>query len=133
MGIAMRLAAVRVFVSDLAGAAAFYRDQVGLELEQMVLDQGFAVFRLAGGGELVLEEDAPDEETADGLAGRFVGVSLAVDDLDAAFDALSDQGVRFTGPPEVQPWGGSLAHFLDPDDNILTLVELPTPKPDLSH
>ena len=124
MAIAMRLAAVRVFVSDLAGAAAFYRDQVGLEPERVAPEEGYALFRLAGGGELVLEEDAPDEETADGLAGRFVGVSLAVDDLDAAFDALSEEGVRFVGPPETQPWGGRLAHFHDPDDNILTLVEL---------
>jgi lactoylglutathione lyase len=121
----MRLAAVRVFVSDIAGAAAFYRDQVGLEPETLALDDGYAVFRFANAAELVLEEDAPDEEAAEGLVGRFVGASIAVDDLDAAYHALCDQGVRFVDPPETQPWGGRLAHFLDPDDNVLTLVELP--------
>jgi predicted enzyme related to lactoylglutathione lyase len=127
MAISMRLAAARVFVSDVAGAAAFYRDQVGLEPHEIRPDEGYAVFALAGGGALVLEEDTPDEEAADGLVGRLVGVSLAVDDLDAAYETLSGEGVRFLGPPEEQPWGGRTADFCDPDDNILTLVELRKP------
>jgi predicted enzyme related to lactoylglutathione lyase len=121
----MRLAAVRVFVSDVAGACAFYRDQIGLVPSVEAVEDGFVVFRLANGADLVLEEGVPEDETAESLVGRFVGASLAVDDIDAAYDALCDQGVRFIDPPERQPWGGTLAHFLDPDDNILTLVELP--------
>ena len=33
----------------------------------------------------------------------------------------SDKGVGFVGPPEAQPRGGVLAHFRDPDGNVLTL------------
>ena len=40
---------------------------------------------------------------------------------------LEQKGVRLTAPPEAQDWGGVLAHFADPDGNILTLVQYPTP------
>ena len=30
--------------------------------------------------------------------------------------------VEFLAPPEKQPWCGSLAHFRDPDGNVLTLL-----------
>jgi len=49
-------------------------------------------------------------------------VSLRVDDLAATYVELRAKGVTFTAPPEKQPWGGSLAHFKDPDGNILTLL-----------
>ena len=39
---------------------------------------------------------------------------------------LEARGVTFDGPPERQAWGGVLAHFQDPDGNILTLVEYPS-------
>lgn len=126
----MNLAAVRIFVSDIDGASAFYRQQIGLEPSVSAQDEGFVVFPMANGVDLILEEGLPDieedeEDSGETLVGRFVGVSLAVDDLSSTYDALCDQGVRFVDPPERQAWGGWLAHFLDPDDNIVSLVELP--------
>ena len=38
------------------------------------------------------------------------------------YDALREKGVRFTAAPEKQPWGGTLAHFQDPEGNELTLL-----------
>jgi uncharacterized glyoxalase superfamily protein PhnB len=55
------------------------------------------------------------------LVGRFVGVSLQVEGIDATHATLVARGVRFSSPPELQPWGGSLANFEDPDGNVLTL------------
>ncbi|MDD9927285.1 MAG: VOC family protein [Rhodospirillaceae bacterium] len=49
-------------------------------------------------------------------------MSLRVEDLAKSYRDLVAQGVRFTAPPETQPWGGSLAHFEDPDGNVLTLL-----------
>jgi predicted enzyme related to lactoylglutathione lyase len=54
--------------------------------------------------------------------GRFAGLSLDVDDIDAEHQRLSAAGVQFTHPPTRQPWGGTLAHFKDPAGNVLTLV-----------
>lgn len=121
----MSLAAVRVFVSDIAGATQFYEQSIGLRPTVSAFDDGFAIFTLANGVDLILEEDMPDDEEDENLVGRFVGVSIAVAEIDRVYDDLTDKGVRFVEAPERQPWGGILAHFLDPDDNILTLVQLP--------
>ncbi|MGF1626660.1 MAG: VOC family protein [Alphaproteobacteria bacterium] len=123
MANALKLAAVRIFVSDIVGASAFYRDQIGLVSAAGGPEDGYVVFPLANGVDLILEEDVPEDEDGDSLVGRFIGISLAVPDLDAAYHALCDRGVRFLDAPEIQPWGGGLAHFLDPDDNVLSLVE----------
>ena len=56
------------------------------------------------------------------MVGRFVGVSLRVDDIDGVYETLKMRGVQFKSPPEKQSWGGSHAHFQDPDGNILTLL-----------
>ena len=52
---------------------------------------------------------------------RFVAVSLQVEDVQAVYEELVAKGVEFLGPPERMGWGGTLAHFRDPDGNVLTL------------
>lgn len=113
---------VRLFTANTAKAAAFYRDALGLR--EAVSDEAIAVFD-TGGAKLMLE--SVEGEDVDELVGRFTGVSFAVTDIRAAVAALESKGVKFDGRPELQPWGGALAHFFDPDGNILTLVQYPTP------
>jgi len=55
--------------------------------------------------------------------GRFVGVTLMVDDIAETYARLTSRGVEFTGRPEKQHWGGTLAHFKDLDGNVLTLMQ----------
>ena len=81
---------------------------------------GWAEFDV-GGANLGIER-AGDDTESQALVGRFLGVSLQVDDIQATYEKLSGNGIDFTGPPEKQPWGGSLAHFSDPDGNVLTLL-----------
>lgn len=116
-----RLYAVRVFTRDWERARDFYRDTVGFPLLFDDAGMGWAQFQLGGASLGVERCDGDDAESA-ALVGRFVGVSLAVDDIDASYARLRDAGVRFHGPPEPQPWGGVLAHFEDPDGNVLTLL-----------
>jgi uncharacterized glyoxalase superfamily protein PhnB len=56
-----------------------------------------------------IDEADPEDQA---LAGRFVGCSLAVEDIDATYAALTAKGVAFRGPPERQPWGGVLARAI---------------------
>lgn len=113
----MNLYAIRVFVKDLAAARAFYGQTLALaELWAAPEAVGYDV----GAATLIVETAT---EGHDGLTGRFVGLSLAVQDLDAAHADLAARGVPFWGPPERQPWGGRLAHFRDPAGNTLSLVE----------
>jgi len=121
----MRLAALRIFVRDITAARAFYGTQLGLRLQHDGAADGYCVFDLQG-VDLVIEA-VPDEAPADerALVGRFSGVSFAVDDLAAAYARLRAAGVRFTGVPERQDWGGVLATLADPDGNQLQLVQYP--------
>jgi len=116
----MRLYGIRLFVDDLDAARTFYGTTLGLPLAWEAGEMGAVGYR-AGDGVLIVEREDPDGP--DGLlVGRFAGVSLHVDDIAATYRALSAKGVAFTGPPERQPWGGSLAHFRDPAGNVLTLL-----------
>ena len=65
-----------------------------------------------------MEEAKDDPEHV----GRFVGVSISVSDIEAAYNELSAKGVAFLAAPEKMPWGGTLAHFRDPSGNVLTLL-----------
>lgn len=116
----MRLYGVRIFVEDFDAARAFYGETLGLRENWAMPQANAAGFDLTS-AELIVEQEDPDG--ADGnLIGRFVGVSIAVDDIDAVYARLSERGVRFKGPPEKQTWGGTLAHFVDPAGNVLTLL-----------
>jgi len=116
----MKLYAVRIFTTDWDRSVDFYQETVGWPLVFADQEFAWAEFDL-GGAKLGVEGMEPGDARADELVGRFVGVSIVVDDLDAAYAQLSEQGVVFTSPPERQPWGGTLAHFKDPDGNVLTL------------
>jgi catechol 2,3-dioxygenase-like lactoylglutathione lyase family enzyme len=116
----VRLYGVRIVVDDVAAARAFYVDTLGLPVAWEMADHG-ALGVGVGGAELIVEAVAPDGDDRD-LVGRFVGVSLQVDDIAATHAELAAKGVAFDAPPEQQFWGGSLAHFKDPAGNTLTLL-----------
>jgi lactoylglutathione lyase len=75
-----------------------------------------------GEAHLALECVDPADAEAVALVGRFVSVSLEVDDIQATYDTLLSRGVECLAPPEKQPWGGTLAHFRNLDGNVLTLL-----------
>ncbi len=116
----MRLYGVRIFVDDFERARAFYGDILALAENWAMPDAKAAGFAV-GDGELIVEEAGPGHEHHADI-GRFVGVSLAVEDIGARHRALAEAGVPFLGPPQEQEWGGALAHFRDPAGNILTLL-----------
>jgi catechol 2,3-dioxygenase-like lactoylglutathione lyase family enzyme len=116
------VAAVRIFVSELERARAFYRDAIGLS--ESASGPDYAVFPL-GPTTIVLEAVAHGEPEHDELVGRLLGVSFDVADMEQARRELASRGVGFLGPSEKQEWGGTLAFACDPDGNILTLVQFP--------
>ena len=117
----MELYAVRIFVKQWDQACAFYREALGLTERFRSDEIGWAEYDL-GGPCFGLERVGPDDLEGEALVGRYVGVSLKVADIDKACETLKARGVAFDYPPEKQPWGGTLAHFRDPDGNVLTLL-----------
>lgn len=117
----MELYAVRIFVRQWPEACAFYGATLGLPERFRNDDLGWAEFDLSGPC-FGVERVEPGDREGEAMIGRFMGVSLRVEDMDQAYRSLQEKGVHFTSPPEKQDWGGSLAHFQDPDGNVLTLL-----------
>lgn len=115
----MKLYGIRIFVDDFDKAHEFYSDLLALPTNWRADGMRAAGYGLEN-AELIVEEAKAAEK---GLVGRFVGISMTIDNIDAAYETLSGRGVRFEGPPEKQEWGGTLAHFRDPAGNVLTLLE----------
>ena len=115
--------AVRLFTRNSERAFTFYSET--LELPVRLADEGLAIFE-TGQAKLVLELSPAGDPESDALVGRFAGISFTVTDIAKSMAALESKGVVFDGPPQRQDWGGLLAHFQDPDGNVLTLVQYPT-------
>ncbi len=118
-----QLYAQRIFSFHWRESIAFYRDTIGLSLAFLDESAGWAAFDIGGASLAIERQDKSDPESAV-LVGRFIGLSLAVDDIHQCYHTLVAKGVQFTAQPEAQPWGGTLVHFKDPDDNIMTLVSV---------
>ena len=123
---------VRVWVRDIERSVRFYEETLGMALASRGKNAGWAEFD-TGACRIALEEVQPDTrlrpavaaDEEEPLLGRFVGASLAVDDVYSTYEDLREKNVEFVSPPERMPWGGVLAHFRDPDGNVLTLVGEP--------
>ncbi len=119
----MKLRAAKVFVTDLPRAARFYGESVGLPLKAGGADKGFCIYD-TGPTQLILEPigaEAPQARRS--LVGRFTGLSLITDDIGKTHEELAGRGVAFTEPPEQQPWGGWMATVVDPEGNVLQIVQ----------
>ena len=121
------LYAVRIFAVRWSDIVGFYRDITGLPEKFSDEAMGWAEFD-PGGPILAIQRTEPIDEEGAALVGRFLGISVSVADIDATYQSLKAKGVEFVEPPERQPWGGVLAHFKDPEQNIVTLVGTPEPK-----
>lgn len=133
---------VTVRVSDVERALAFYRDGLGLrvlfdiELVGAGLEavtgvpgaRGRMVGLLVPGGgkasiELLAFEHPPSERPPPGRFTGYGNISLSVDDLDAAFAACGERGLRASKPVDV---GGVRMFFVaDPDGTPIEIVEFP--------
>jgi catechol 2,3-dioxygenase-like lactoylglutathione lyase family enzyme len=114
-------------VNDMAEAKKFYTEVLGLELadETMGLQ-----LRLPGGG-MVFVYHKDDHQPA-----SFTILNFAVDDIDAAVDELTKQGVlldHYDNGPKVDEkgivrgraagMGPDIAWFKDPAGNILSVLQ----------
>ena len=93
-------------VSDVQKARDWYVDKLGFQLEReraeavgIKDESGLTIFLL---------------ETATGLAGQKITLTIQVDNVESKHQELADLGVKFVSPPKRQFWGYG-AEVLDPD------------------
>ena len=116
-----RIHQIAVFARDLDEAISFYRDTLGATYLAKFDPPGLVFFDF-GGTRVLLEKTGPK-----------ASVYFRVDDIHAAYQELSEKGVKFIAEPHMifrddngmfgtageEEW---MAFFSDPSDNILALA-----------
>jgi catechol 2,3-dioxygenase-like lactoylglutathione lyase family enzyme len=117
-----RVLATVLFVQDLTRCLTFYRDTLGLEVQEIEADSVsfkmdnvyFLLLGVSAAAHLISEEVLEIK-----IGGQPRGLLAAgVEDVDAAYEALKAKGVTFLRPPTDQAWGLRTAHFADPEGNL---------------
>ena len=119
------LEVVIVPVSDLDRAIAFYRDQVGFELDHHTVNEHMDVAQLTprGSGCSIVVGNLPSQQEM--APGSLKGTQLVVADAAAARDELVSRGVE-CGDIVVfdERDGGTFFGFSDPDGNTWAVQQI---------
>ena len=114
-----RLWLTMIRVSDMNNALSFYGETLGLPI---TLDA--RMFNHAEVGPV--EPLAKIGLFATGKKSKEkkrTGIVFDTDDIYTLYENLQKKGVRFIMKPTRMEWGGVVADFLDPDNNILEVVQ----------
>ena len=112
------LVGVTIWTEDLARLVRFYRDTLGLKLHRHHDD--FVNFAF---GDIRLNLGLHDQVKGHAHDPYRIMIHLGVTDIHDEYRRLTKQGVEFIHAPEQEGWGGLVATFLDPDGNILQLLQ----------
>ena len=115
------IAAITLFVEDLAAAKRFYSDV--FQLPVFFEDDNSTVFKFGDTlVNLLKASEAPALVAPATVATPDAGVrfqfTLGVDNVDAMVDELKSRGVELLNGPMDRPWGIRTASFRDPGGHI---------------
>jgi predicted enzyme related to lactoylglutathione lyase len=123
-----------ITVNDVDEAVAFYRDAVGLEVQNNVESAGFRWVTMGvpaqPGLAIVLSEPHAGRSQADGDAlqelltkGVLPALVFASGDVDAAFERAQATGAEVLQEPIDQGWGPRDCAFRDPSGNTVRISQ----------
>jgi len=115
----MKVSHVMLGASDLERSLAFYRDTLGLKLQQQL--PGFLFFD-GGGFTLALSKDI---WTYMGKAPGATQVVFGVENVKSSYAALKAKGVEFMNEPRDVNGRDWAANFRDPDGHLLSIFGPP--------
>src|ERR1700719_509850 len=118
-----KIDAMVLFVQDLTGCTAFYRNTFTHQYQgtdadsaSFLLQDGLYLILLSPSGAADLLGTQVNELKIEGGLRGLLAASVA--DVDAAYEELKAKGVTFVRPPTDQRWGLRTAHFADPEGNL---------------
>lgn len=125
-----------ITVTDVDESLAFYRDALGLEVQNDVAAGEFRWVTLGSPAQpglgIVLSEPHAGRSRADGDAlqalltkGVLPIIVFRTDDLDATFETIRASGAEVLQEPIDQPWGPRDCAFRDPSGNTVRISQAP--------
>ncbi|WP_342380347.1 VOC family protein [Myxococcus stipitatus] len=124
--------AISLNVEDVSASAAFVKRHFGFT-EDMSADGFVSLSRKDAGFNLIflrtglksLKPESLKHRKAEGILVAFV-----VEDIDAEYRRMQDEGVRIVTPIETEPWGERFFQVADDNGVILQLVQWMSPPPE---
>lgn len=120
-----RLDAVILFTSDLKRAVEFYRDDLGLPLQNATND---TVEFFSSGTKIIIKSvdgkarvEAGVEHVKTARPGILLG--FTIQNIDELCELLKKKGVRFLKEPREEAFGKH-AIILDPDEHMISLAQI---------
>jgi catechol 2,3-dioxygenase-like lactoylglutathione lyase family enzyme len=119
-------------VRDVRKCAEFYRDKLGMNVQELQDDFAYLKFDAPGGPGVALvaaeglareipkDRVRPDEAL---LQRNYFAVFL--EDADSTYEELRQRGVRFLQPPATRNNGQRFAFFEDPEGNLWEISHFP--------
>ena len=114
---------VTIWTQDLERLVSFYGDTLRLKLSRHHGD--FASFEFDAMPNMRLNLGIHDRVEGQAHDPYRIMISLGVSDIHAEHRRLVERGVAFIRVPEREGWGGWVATFLDPEGNVLQLLQKP--------
>jgi len=105
----MRLHSVLLYVPNVREVADWYAKHLGLTFIEDAPDGKFSMLKANGGSLLGIHAAENASKSLDNT-----GLYFAVDDVDAHYERMKDEGCEFVSPPKDQPWGSKMATTRDP-------------------
>lgn len=118
-----------IVISDFNKSKNFFENTLGLELNEIHEQFGWAEFKGAQGGCLLgiaknnEESSIKDEVQCKLKPGANAVVTFTVDNMDETLLELKKKGVSFIGDMIQIPNGPRMIYFSDPDGNLFQLTE----------
>jgi predicted enzyme related to lactoylglutathione lyase len=125
----MKFSNIRLLVNDFDKCFTFYNENLGLECTWGKLGENYASFNIGITSGLALFKAelmsiAITNETAgkNEILQDKVAIIIQVDSVNETYNLLQNKGVKFiTEPKDMIAWGIRVAHFRDPENNLIEL------------
>ncbi len=114
----MRMGMMRIPCRDLAESENYYTNIFGLMKIFGCVRDGYIGYALDNIDIMIEPEEKGEFES-----GCFLGFSLVVKDINKFYKSYLAKGIKFTGPPEKQSWGGIMTHVIDCSGNSFSIVQ----------